>query len=109
MPSTIPAHERPILVVGASGAIGSAVARALGETGHSLGLHYCSNRASVDSTLNEISRMASAYPLRSNLATVEDCEALVEDFFREAGGIFGIALCTGKVPWKQWQETDRED
>lgn len=89
--------------------IGSAVARALGELGHPLGLHYCTNRASVDSTLNALANTARTYPLQSNLASVEECGALVDDFLHETGGIFGIALCGGTVPWKQWEETSHED
>jgi NAD(P)-dependent dehydrogenase (short-subunit alcohol dehydrogenase family) len=109
MSATISPQDSPVLVVGASGAIGAAVARAIGKMGHPLGLHYCTNRASVDSTLSAVANVARAYPLQSNLASVEQCDALVDDFLRETGRIFGIALCAGTVPWKQWQETNHED
>jgi NAD(P)-dependent dehydrogenase (short-subunit alcohol dehydrogenase family) len=104
-----PPKDRPILVVGASGAIGSSVARALGMTGHPLGLHYCGNRAAVDSTMEVLAGVGSVYPLQSNLASIEECEALVDDFVGKAGRIYGIAICGGRVPWKSWQDTSQDD
>lgn len=103
MPSASPAQ--PVLVVGASGAIGSAVARALAAPGVAIGLHYCKNRDAVESLKRDIEGLgARAVCLQSALDSEDSCAFLADQFTTAMGAPAGIALCGGRVPWKAWQE-----
>ncbi len=108
MPS--PASVGPILVVGASGTIGSAVARMLGADGHIVGLHYCKNRDVIDVLSRELQQAgAQTIVLGSSLGSIDDCVDLVSRFASQVGNFYGLAICSGRVPWKHWQHTDRPD
>jgi len=98
---------RSYLIVGASGAIGSAVAEQLAERGVNLGLHYCSNAKAVGRLKSRLDRRGShCINLQSDLAGENDCEDLVRGFSDEFGAIDGIALCGGTVRWKPYQLLD---
>jgi len=99
--------KQSILVVGASGSIGSAVAQSLAFAGFSVGLHYCSNTRAVND-LSELLHKADckSFVLQCNLSSIAECEGLVERFATGEDQFYGIALCAGRVPWKAWQETD---
>lgn len=99
------AARRPVLVVGASGAIGSALAARLLANGHFVGLHYCNNGQRLDALLEG----GTSIPLKSSLAGEMECNALVDDFRQAAGDVFGVAMCAGRVPWKAWTELGSKD
>lgn len=98
------------LVVGASGTIGSAVARKLAESGASIALHYCQNREAVDKLKLSLGQQgARCACIHSALNSAEACAAMLERAYMELGGLDGIALCAGRVPWKSWEETTVSD
>ena len=99
--------KQSVLVVGASGSIGSAVAESLALAGFSVGLHFCKNSRAVND-LSEVLQKANCKSiiLQSDLGTMAECEGFVERFANGVDLVFGIALCAGRVPWKAWQETD---
>ena len=101
---------KSILVIGASGCIGSEIARSLALAGFAVGLHFCNNKKAV-SDLSAILQKSDCKSiiLQSALRTVADCEALIEQFANEVTLFSGIALCTGRVPWKLWLDTDESD
>lgn len=77
-----------ILVTGASGDIGSAIAVLLAGMGANVGIHYRSNRIQAEQTREEIERLgARAVLLPADLQHPQDCRALIEEFRREFGGI----------------------
>src|SRR5262245_11658294 len=104
-----PQSDRALLVVGASGTIGSAVARQLAAPGTRLGLHYCTNQAAAAELKSQVERAGGTGAcLQSGLTDEAACRDLVERFHREAGPIDGIALCAGTVYWRAWRELDRD-
>lgn len=99
--------KQSILVVGASGSIGSGVAQSLAFAGFSVGLHYCNNSTAVKD-LSELLQRANckSIVLQCDLSSIAECDGLVERFASVVDEFYGIALCAGRVPWKAWQETD---
>lgn len=104
-------NERlPILIVGASGVIGLSVANILSGDKYSLGLHYCNNISIVDKFIqDQQSNGVNLAPIQSNLKTIEDGEALVTNFVEKFGGIYGLVICSGLVPIKNWMDLNEED
>lgn len=100
----------PVLVVGASGTIGGAVAQALSRAGHPVGLHYCTNRTAAEqlsAVLAEAGGISRLYS--SGLEDQSACMDLIDTFRSEFPAAGGLALCAGRVPWKHWHELDRDD
>ena len=96
-----------VLVVGASGAIGAAVARQLLADGRPVGLHYRSNAAAV-------TPMASAAGTRASLlqAALDDepaCNALADRFIAAFPQASGLAVCSGEVGWRDWRALEVAD
>lgn len=100
--------KRTYLIVGASGAIGSAVARKLAAPETALGLHYCRNRTGAEEVSRECSS-AETVLLESPLRTEADCRALWQDARYRLGPLDGVALCAGRVPWKPWDALIKDD
>lgn len=108
----MPFHSssKPILVVGATGKIGSAVARLLGSAGHTIGLHFCKNREAVDTLSDGLKQTgACSIILGSPLGSSDDCVDLVNRFAGQVGDLYGLAICSGRVPWKYWRDTGTDD
>ena len=104
-----PKRARNYLIVGASGAIGSAVAAQLAARGVNLGLHYRSNgraAARLQSRLKQ--NGARCFLLQSDLADEASCRELVRRFHAQFGAIHGLALCGGTVEWRPWQSLDAD-
>lgn len=104
------AHTGAYLIVGASGAIGAAVAHALAAPGAAIGLHYCRNREAAETLqLSLEAAGARVVCLQSVLDTEEACNGLAARFSAAMGVPTGIALCGGRVPWKAWQDISAKD
>ncbi len=98
---------RAILIVGASGSIGSAAAAQLARPGIALGLHFRSNRAAAERLAERLAESGYACNcLQSDLASERACAELVDTFARHGSGIYGLVLCGGTVPRKHWQQLD---
>lgn len=96
---------KSFLIVGASGTIGSAVARLLARDDTALGLHFCRNYEAVQTLKSDIQKAGSHCAcLQSALDSPEACADLVERFIATFGAPSGVALCAGRVPWKEWRE-----
>jgi 3-oxoacyl-[acyl-carrier protein] reductase len=93
------------LVVGASGVIGSAVARKLAEHGSTLVLHYCTNRTAVENLKKEVEALGGrGICIQSPLDSEEACKSLLDRANSEADIPSGLALCGGRVPWAHWTD-----
>lgn len=98
------------IVVGASGTIGSAVARRLAREGAVIGLHYCNNRTAVDELQVSLENAgARCVCIRSLLDSEDACVRMWEQARAELGTPHGIALCGGRVPWRHWQDVSADD
>ena len=95
--------SNPILVVGGSGVIGAAVAESLSIAGHSVGIHYCSNKTKATHLAAELSSInAESFALQSDLDSENSCKNLISSFVSQMGDIYGLAICCGRVPWRNW-------
>lgn len=107
VPGQTALKNRSYLVVGASGAIGSAVAARLAARGVNIGLHYRSNREACARLQLRLERAGSrCVCLQSDLADEAACQGLVRRFHARFGAIHGVALCGGTVDWEPWQSID---
>jgi len=98
------------VVIGASGTIGSAVVRRLASPGVVVGLHYCRNRAAVDGLRASVERAgARGVCFQSPLDSEEACLRLSNQIGVELGTLDGLALCAGRVPWRQWKDLSGGD
>jgi 3-oxoacyl-[acyl-carrier protein] reductase len=71
--------DRTILVTGATGAIGRAVATALARPDHALLLHYHQDRAAAETLAAELSgRASTATPIGADLSTPAGVEAVLD-------------------------------
>lgn len=105
-----PVTNRKYLIVGASGTIGSAVARRLAGRDVTLGLHYCNNSRAAQELCDSLKdKGARCFSVQSGLDSEESCAQLWNQSLQKMGGIDGIALCAGRVPWKAWQEVSTSD
>jgi NAD(P)-dependent dehydrogenase (short-subunit alcohol dehydrogenase family) len=97
--------NRSYLIVGASGTIGSAVARQLATPETRLGLHYCTNVARASALKSQIgSANVSCELMPSCLDSEAACRDLIEAFAGNGGQIDGLALCAGTINWANWRE-----
>lgn len=100
-------HKKNILVVGASGAIGSALVRQLAHADVCIGLHYCHNREQAEILKEEIASVGcEGVLLRSALDSERACADFAEAAIQELGTIHSLALCGGKLDWTPWQQLD---
>ncbi|MRX70661.1 SDR family oxidoreductase [Bacillus lacus] len=68
--------KKAVLVTGASGGIGSAIATQFAEKGYSVYMHYNRNEQSILELKNRLSERADVLPVRADLSLPDGVEAL---------------------------------
>jgi len=101
--------DKCIAIIGASGVIGSAVAKALDSVGFRLGLHYCNNKDPIDELLRSSTRPSEHYVYHSPLENFASGTQVIDAFKSHFGDLHGLALCAGRVPWKHETQLTVED
>jgi len=106
--------EKVVLVTGASGAIGSAIASQFAAEGAKLVLHYRSNRKAAE-TLHKRIKPSESIIVRADLAREADVRRLFSETFRRFGRIDSLIANAGswesadvpvqKMTLKQWDST----
>jgi 3-oxoacyl-[acyl-carrier protein] reductase len=77
-----------ILVTGAGGGIGAAIARAFGRCGAVVGVHFNANAQGADAVIADIAASGgTAFALQADLSRRGAAAALVERFAADAGGL----------------------
>ncbi len=100
---------KTICIIGASGVIGSAVARVLDKQGFSLALHYCNNVEACENILSQCNFPNSHKLFCSSLNDLDDGKRLLQSMRKELGDLYGLALCGGRVPWKNEEHLTVQD
>jgi len=111
MMKNIKSKKGNFLVIGASGTIGSEVVRKLSIHANKIGLHYCNNETAINKLRTSLDESfdGSITDFQSNLDTEESCADLIDRVYNEFDTLSGIALCAGRVPWKDWQQLNLND
>jgi 3-oxoacyl-[acyl-carrier protein] reductase len=79
-------RTRTVLVTGASGGIGRAVAAAFAAAGDRVAVHYAANRAGADAVLAELPGVGHL-PVQGDLADPDDAKRIVDTVVAATGGI----------------------
>lgn len=91
---------RRVLVTGASGGIGGAIATTLAEAGFSLALHYHSNEAAVQQLLQTLAQPASASShttLQFSSSEREACQQAINADIEANGAYYGVVCNAGII------------
>ena len=101
--------DKCIGIIGASGVIGSAIARELDSCGFRLGLHYCTNVTPIDELLSVSTRAREHCIHHSPLDSLAEGQRTLDYFKDQLGELHGLALCAGRVPWKNEEQLTARD
>ncbi|MDD2914593.1 MAG: SDR family NAD(P)-dependent oxidoreductase [Gallionella sp.] len=103
-------RKQNILVVGASGAIGSALVRQIAQANVRIGLHYCHNHEKAEMLKQEIAALScEGILLQSFLDSDQACADFAESAIHKLGTIHALAFCGGKIDWIPWQQLDESN
>ena len=89
-------EDKKVLVTGASGGIGRAVAVAAAKEGYYVICHYNGNQAKAEETLNQIKAAGGQGELiQFDVSNREDCKAKLDDLTARHGVLWGIVNNAG--------------
>lgn len=89
-------NKKSVLVIGASGSIGSEVSRNLLEEGYSVGLQYFSKNKKIINLKKNFEKKKIKY-YKNKLSNVKDCKKLISTFRKDFNNIFGLVICSGRI------------
>lgn len=88
--------QKTVLVTGASGGIGRAIALACAKEGYEVVIHYAHSKENIDSLKNEIEEMdGKCSILQFDIKNREDCAQKLENWVEENGAFWGVVLNAG--------------
>lgn len=98
-------RDRTIIVTGASGHIGGAIARTLAETGANLVVQYHRNADVLDAIRNEADSFhGRVVPIQADLSQPEAAQAIVDKAVTEFGSLYGLVNNAGIQPVAEFGE-----
>lgn len=90
---------RTVIVTGASGGIGSGIARRVAEAGANVVCHYNANRAGADAVAADIERAGGkAIVAQGDVATTAGTDALIGEALSAFGGLHALVNNAGHQP-----------
>ena len=102
--------NKKVLITGASGGIGSCMAKLFASHGSVVGLHYNNNKKEAIKLLNEIRKEGGkAEAFKADLLDVKNCKNMVRSFIKKFNGIDILVNNAGAVfEYKHFSELDEE-
>ena len=100
---------KTIIITGASGGIGGAIATSLAEKNTNLILTYNTHKKSVDELKKKLSTKCNVVVCKCNLANEEEVKTLVENTIKKFKEIDILVNCAGVSQFKQIQDISTED
>ena len=95
-----------VLITGASGGIGSAVAKRFAESGYAVVLQYRNNKDSAEQTAAAFPQGTDYLCIRCDLTDGEDIKLLVTEMHRRFGTVSVLVNCAGvALPQKLFTDT----
>ncbi|MET3699539.1 3-oxoacyl-[acyl-carrier protein] reductase [Bacillus oleivorans] len=92
------------LITGASGEIGSAIAKTLAKEGYHLYLHYFQNQKGIETLLQELEEFNQEYiPIQADLSKEDGMDRIAESIFQ----LDALVFCAGKELNKLLIDTNR--
>lgn len=101
--------RKSILIIGASGTIGSKTAERLSREGYNIGLHYVNNIKKIKKLNTKINKTSQSQIIQSDLKDYNSCKALIENFTKRFKNPYGVAFCGGNIVWKNWNTLSKID
>lgn len=100
---------KTILITGASGGIGSSIAKALAKKGNNLILVYNSSEQSVTNLKKELDTKCNVETYRCNLVNSEEIKNMVAYIIAKHSKIDCLVNCAGISKFQQIQDTSEQD
>lgn len=89
-------NKQSVLITGASGGIGAAIAKAVALAGYEVVAHYNRNAAPVEQLAAEVRERGGVIrPLQFNIRDREQCQAVLEKDIEENGIYYGVVSNAG--------------
>ncbi len=89
-------NKQSVLITGASGGIGAAIAKAVALAGYEVVAHYNRNAAPVEQLAAEVREQGGVIrPLQFNIRDREQCQAVLEKDIEENGIYYGVVSNAG--------------
>lgn len=89
-------NKQSVLITGASGGIGAAIAKAVALAGYEVVAHYNRNGAPVEQLAAEVREQGGVIrPLQFNIRDREQCQAVLEKDIEENGIYYGVVSNAG--------------
>lgn len=98
-----------ILITGASGGIGSAIARKFASLGYRLLLIYNKNKSAIESLGGELSAITELAIYQCDLTNEQSVKAMVADIIARFKRIDCLVNCAGVAQIKQIQDVSEQD
>ena len=95
-----------VLVLGASGDIGSVIAADLAEQGYQLVLHYFKNKSSIEKTLQQLNPEQVLQTIQADLTVIDDVHRLCREV---AYNVHAIVYVSGNAQFGLFQDVEEED
>lgn len=89
-----------VLITGASGGIGRAIAKKLAEKGQSLYLHYNKNNKSIEELMDELQNInpkGEFIPIQADVRSEEGCKHLTQQIYQLHGIVHNCGIAVSKV------------
>ena len=93
------------LITGASGGIGSAIAKTLAKENNNLILVYNTNEQAIENLKNELSTICDVFVCKCDLTKEEEISKMVEEMIKTHKKIDCLVNCAGVSHFEQIQDT----